>query len=65
MLVLARARLFQKGLSLGPARARPGLVFLGLDPSLYVVVVEPPRVTLDAMVVQNSLVLWIPRANQS
>ena len=30
----ARARLFQKGLSSGPARARPGRVFLGLDPSL-------------------------------
>ena len=32
---MARARLFQKGLSSGPARARPGLIFLGLDPSLY------------------------------
>ena len=37
-----------------------------IEDLLYAVVVEqPPRVYPASMVVQNSLVLWIPRANQS
>ena len=32
--IKARARLFQKGLRSDPDQAQPGLIFLGLDPSL-------------------------------